>query len=375
MEPSRRRRRLAVAAASSAVAQAVLLVCLNPSISSPSLASPLLLHLLSISSSSLLIPLKQVKRKRQLDDSTLAFNMSSSTFEWLTGLLEPLLDCPSLSTGTCLAISLSRLTTGEPYSSLSTRFGLPDSTVRLCVRRFCRVILTNYRFWLSFPSSPTDLNSISSHFESLTDNRIPNCCGALTCVRFKTGSGSIAAQIVADCSFRILHLAAGFRGERSDFDVLKNSSLYDDMNEGKLFSADKFLIGAGNYPLLPWLMVPFDQTKEKEEGFNAVHKTMQSPLGRVVSSLNNWGVLLNLEEETDNKMVLACVSTCAMLHNALLMREDLSALSEEEREIGGETGDGYERCDDDVASFEVEGKAVEMRNELAERVWVAKRVR
>ncbi|MCI58236.1 hypothetical protein A2U01_0079490, partial [Trifolium medium] len=67
--------------------------------------------------------------------------MTSSTFEWLTNLLEPLLECrdPSylfplnLSAGVRLGIGLFRLANGSDYTEISNQFNVPVSVAKFCV--------------------------------------------------------------------------------------------------------------------------------------------------------------------------------------------------------------------------------------------------
>ncbi|OIV94307.1 hypothetical protein TanjilG_19313 [Lupinus angustifolius] len=74
--------------------------------------------------------------------------MTSSTFEWLSRLLELLLDCRdpenlfplNLSARTRLGIGLFRLNNGSDYPELSTRFGVPVSAAKFCVKQLCRVL-------------------------------------------------------------------------------------------------------------------------------------------------------------------------------------------------------------------------------------------
>lgn len=145
----------------------------------------------------------------------------------------------------------------------------------------------------------------------------------------------MAAQIVTDSSSRILSIAAGFRGEKGDGEVLRSSSLYKDVEGGRLLlGSDQYLVGGFGYPLLSWLMVPFANAGggSIEEDFTAVLASMCRPVQRAVSSLRNWGVMSRLMEEEDGKMAVACIGTCAILHNVLLMREDCSGLPDESME-------------------------------------------
>lgn len=174
---------------------------------------------------------------------------------------------------------------------------------------------------------------------------------------------------MAGASSRILSIAAGFRGDRSDLEVLKLSSLYHDLEQGKLLDPAQYLVGDGDgYPLLPWLMVPFQGAVapgSPESDFNAAHRAMCRPARRAVRSLMGWGAIARLHEEESPRAAVTCIGTCAMLHNVLLAREDYSALApdeEGETELGAmqSRGDG-----DGVEGFKVDERAVALRSALA----------
>ncbi|KAJ1399064.1 Harbinger transposase-derived nuclease domain [Sesbania bispinosa] len=274
-----------------------------------------------------------------------SFMMTSSTFEWLSGLLEPLLDCRdpaelfplNLSAGVRLGIGLFRLANGSDYPEISERFGVSVSVAKFCVKQLCRVLCTNFRFWVSFPNNPNDLRSVSQGFEALSG--LPNCCGVVFCSRFEvvatTNTTPVAAQIVVDSTCRVLSIAAGFLGHKSDSEILKASTLFKDIEEGVLMNAaspvnelNQYLIGDSGYPLLPWLMVPFVDTLpgSVEENFNDAHRLMRLAALRTDASLRNWGVLKRPVQE-ELRMAVAYIGACSILHNSLLMREDFSALA------------------------------------------------
>ncbi|XP_021283975.1 protein ALP1-like [Herrania umbratica] len=277
------------------------------------------------------------------------FRMKSSTFEWLAGLLEPLLECRdpvgsplNLSAELRLGIGLFRLATGSSYPEIAQRFGVSESVTRFCAKHLCRVLCTNFRFWVAFPS-PEELKSVSLSFEQLAG--LPNCCGVIDCTRFNivnenNGSiDSVAAQIVVDSSSKILSIVAGFKGDKGDSRVLKASTLYNDVEEGRLLNSspvlvngvaiNQYLVGDGGYPLLPWLMVPFvNVVPGSSEGkFNVAHSAMHVSALKTIASLKNWGILKKPMEE-ELKAAVAIIGACSILHNILLMREDDSALCE-----------------------------------------------
>ncbi|XP_002518741.2 protein ANTAGONIST OF LIKE HETEROCHROMATIN PROTEIN 1 [Ricinus communis] len=328
------------------------------------------------------------------------FKMKASTFEWLSGLLEPLLDCRdpigsplSLSAELRLGVGLFRLATGSNYSEIADRFGVTESAARFCAKQLCRVLCTNFRFWVSFPS-PVELQSVSNAFEKLIG--LPNCCGVIDSARFnlvkkaddklasngKDQDDMIAAQIVVDSSSRILSIVAGFRGEKGNSRMLKSTTLYKDIEGGRVLNSspeivngvaiNRYLIGGGRYPLLPWLMVPFLDALPGscEEKFNKANDLMRVSSLRAIASLKNWGVLSRPIQE-EFKTAVALIGACSILHNALLMREDDSALLD----MGGYSLYN-QQCSQHFMDAEVEdisridGKASEIRNALATKVAV-----
>ncbi|KAJ9175304.1 hypothetical protein P3X46_013871 [Hevea brasiliensis] len=332
---------------------------------------------------------------RNPDSYKTFFRMSSSTFEWLSGLLEPLLECRdpigsplNLSAELRLGIGLFRLATGSNYSHIAGRFGVTESVTRFCAKQLCRVLCTNFRFWVAFPS-PAELQLVSKDFETLTG--LPNCCGVIGCARFeldgkndcklasddKDQDDRIAVQIVVDSSSRILSVIAGFRGDKGNCRILKSTTLYKDIEEGRLLNSspvifngvaiNQYLIGGKGYPLLPWLMVPFVDALpgSYEEVFNTANNLMRVSAFRTVASLKNWGVLCKpIEEEL--KTAVAFIGACSILHNALLMREDDSALLD----VGDYSlyDQGPQCCDADLEETLIERKASDIRIALATRV-------
>nr|XP_043622758.1 protein ALP1-like [Erigeron canadensis] len=322
---------------------------------------------------------------RSPDSFNLCFKMKSSTFEWLSALLEPLLECRDpvneplkLPVEARLGIGLFRLATGSDYVEVSRRFNVSEPVARFCVNQLCRVLCTDFRFWVGFPS-PNELGPVSESFERLTG--LLNCCGVIHCTRFfdLEEQEPIAAQVVVDSSSKILNIFAGYNGKSSSQLVLKSSSLYKDIESNNLLndqpidlkgvSIPQYLVGDQGYPLLSWLMVPFVQpmVNSNEENFNKVHNSMMVSAFRTVDSLKNWGVLSKPIKEKIKTMV-AYIGACSILHNALLMREDYSSLSEEQDEYLRYSDSPKYHMETSFLHSSNEQKAFEIRSTLATRV-------
>ncbi|KAL5705669.1 hypothetical protein ACHQM5_023944 [Ranunculus cassubicifolius] len=322
----------------------------------------------------------------EIDPFTVCFKMKSSTFEWLTGLLEPLLECRdpvgaslNLPAEIRLGIGLFRLATGANYQETAKRFGVSGATSRFCAKQLCRVLCTNFRFWVAFPNL-NELESVSNSFG------FSNCCGVVGSIRFKVRTGdckeeTVLAQIVVDNSSKIMNIVAGFRGDKAVSRVLKDSTLYKDVEEGRLLngpvidvegvSVPQFLIGDGSYPLHPWLMVPFVDpiSGSNEEKFNTKLKKSGLSGRRTLASLRNWGILSKPIEE-EYKTAVACIGACSILHNALLTREDLSALADEMEDYSG-LDEFPQYCpDNSMEEEEALKKGSDIRNALATSIKV-----
>lgn len=106
-----------------------------------------------------------------------------------------------------------------------------------------------------------------------------------------------------------------------------------------------------------------------EDCFDETLAEMGLSAARTVASLGKWGVLSRLVGE-DPKSGVAYVGACSILHNALLMREDYSALADESeaRSLSSEyDGFGFYDRGDDVESSAESVRASLVRRALAEK--------
>lgn len=317
------------------------------------------------------------------------FRMSPTTFEWLCKQFEPFVTkTNNVGVFERVGMGLFRLATGSSYQAVSQRFVSTEPTARLCTKELCRVLCINFKFWVAYPS-PWDLPKVSNEFQTLSG--LPNCCGAVDCTRFKFTNTdypylyneedddlqqSVVTQIVVDCSSKILSIITGFKGNKGDSRVLRSSTLYADIEEGRLLnspplhlkgiSVPQYLVGDSGYPLLPWLMVPYTDpvVTSCQEDFNSKHYLMRQAALRTLSCLRKWGIL-NKPIEEDVRVAVACIGACAILHNILLAREGGSTMLEgtEDYALHDQSSQYYR--DANMVEYYIEKKASVIRNALA----------
>ena len=287
------------------------------------------------------------------------FRTSPSTMEWLCQQLAPLVERMDTHYRQCVpvkkrvAMALFRLTTGAKYSEVAEKFGLGESTAFICTRQLCEALCSQFKHYLAFPK-PDSLARIVTKFEQTSG--LSNCCGAIDCMRFKirrpTGPHageyydgnmfhSVIAQVVVDADSRILNIAAGFSGGTGDSKVLRLSGLYDDVQSHKLLNGSsihlgggldipQYLVGDGGFPLLPWLMVPYEDADfhPYKVLFNQKHSLARRSVLRAFASLKKWEIF-DRAMSVDVKTAVSMIGACSILHNMLLYKGEPLDLDED----------------------------------------------
>lgn len=69
-------------------------------------------------------------------------------------------------------------------------------------------------------------------------------------------------QAVCDATLCFSNVVARWYGSAHDSRIFENSTLYDDMDEGR---SPGLLVGDGGYPLLPFLLTPFEPPRTPAE--------------------------------------------------------------------------------------------------------------
>ncbi|XP_071741842.1 protein ANTAGONIST OF LIKE HETEROCHROMATIN PROTEIN 1-like [Rutidosis leptorrhynchoides] len=280
------------------------------------------------------------------------FRVSKKTFEYICSIVrEDLISrSPSgliniegrlLSVEKQVAIALRRLASGESQVLVGSSFGVGQSTVSQVTWRFIEAMEERGRHHLKWPDHD-NLQKIKSNFESLF--KLPNCCGAIDATHIvmtlpavqtsddwcdQVKNYSMLVQGIVDDKSRFLDIVTGWPGGLTIPKLLKFSGFYKLCEDGerldgnpKAFSGEseirEYIVGGVNYPLLPWLITPYNESDEVA-GFNKVHEGARSLAVKAFSQVKGrWRILNKVMWRPDKKKLPSIIVVCCLLHNIII---------------------------------------------------------
>ncbi|CAA2987726.1 ALP1-like [Olea europaea subsp. europaea] len=294
-----------------------------------------------------------------LDKFKSIFQMSRNTFDYICSLVKDHMMAKthfSFSNGKPLslcdqvALALRRLSSGNSLISIGDSFGAHHSTVSQVTWRFIEAIEENGLHHLRWPSAEQEMTNIKTKFEKIQG--LPNCCGAIDTTHIKmmlTSSDqgadmwldrkenhSMILQVVVDSDFRFRDIVTGWPGKMNEYSVLQSSNFFKLCEKGERMNGDKltlseqtevgeYIIGDTGYPLLPWLMTPY-QGKELSESkveFNkrliATHIVAKRALARLKE---RWKMIQGDMWRPDKHKLPRFIFACCILHNIVIDMED-----------------------------------------------------
>ncbi|KAL7097125.1 hypothetical protein ACP275_10G123600 [Erythranthe tilingii] len=263
------------------------------------------------------------------------FNFSKPSFTLLLRLLTPALTSSlhPLPPNKALAATLFRLSHSASFSAVARRFSLDSATVCRAFYSVCKAIVENLGHLFEFSS---DINRVIVGFGWIS---LPNCCGVLGIERFEMEGekiGSLSVQALVDSEGRFLDVSAGWPGCKKPEDVLKMSKLFVGVEDSKEYlsgpaydldpdnSIPQYILGDSCYPLLPWLLTPFNEEKNGELGcsetaFNEMHCRGMELVGTAFLQVKKrWKLLTKKWKEQCVEAFPFVIVACCLLHNFLI---------------------------------------------------------
>ena len=293
------------------------------------------------------------------EDFRKRMRVDTSTFHYLCTLLGPILKKKdthfreSISVERKIAITLSRLATGNSLQMIGDLFGVGLSTTSIIVRECCKAIRIHLRpLVFKKPTLPW-MKEISKGFEAL--HGIPFILGAIdgshipilapshdpVAYYCHKGYYSCLLQGVVDADCKFWDYDFGWAGRIHDWALFQKSEI------GKKTMRGAFLpyrfIGDAAYPMRPWFYSPFKGEKEglsrKKAHWNFIHSSTCMAVERAFGILKGrWRILLKrIDMPLSNVPDIVTASLC--LHNLCILENDefcMDWAKDAERELQAE---------------------------------------
>ncbi|OMO91317.1 Harbinger transposase-derived nuclease [Corchorus olitorius] len=285
-----------------------------------------------------------------------------------------------------VAVALRRLSSGESLVNVGDAFGLHHSTVSQLTWRFVESMEERGLHHLQWPSTEAEMAEIKSKFEKIQG--LPNCCGVIDATHVMMclpssdpaskvwldheKNHSMVLQAIVDPEMRFRDIVTGWPGKLEDWLVFQSSNFYKLCNKGERLNGKKielpeeteireYIIGDLGYPLLPFMVVPYEgkELPEIRAEFNRRHSATRLVAHRALARLKEmWKIIQGVMWRPDKHKLPRIILVCCLLHNIII---DLEDDVQDEMSLSHDHDAGYHQriC----GSFDVKG--VYMRDKLS----------
>lgn len=303
----------------------------------------------------------------------------SSSYTFLDGMM--------LSLEDRVAVSLLRLNSGGSLVTVGSSVGVNHSTVSLITWRFIEAMEERGCHHLRWPAS-SEMDNIKSKFKEIYN--LPNCCGVVdtTHITMCLSSAepnckvwldheknySMVLQAVVDADMRFMDIVTGWPGSMKESGILHSSGLFKLCQKGERLNGSKveliggseigeYLIGDSGYPLLPWLLTPYQEKYliESETEFNKIHSAARVVAPRTLAKFKDtWRFLQGEMWRPDKHKLPRIIHVCCLLHNIIIDLQE----EETEEPCASSSSNHDAKYMQQVCHLEDE-KGVEVRDNLA----------
>ena len=287
------------------------------------------------------------------------FRTSRRTFDYICSIVrDDLISRPPsgliniegrlLSVEKQVAIAMRRLASGDSQVSVGAAFAVGQSTVSQVTWRFIESMEERARHHLVWPGQER-MEDIKAMLEAVSG--LPNCCGAIDATHIimtlpavessedwcdPAKNYSMYLQGIVDDEMRFIDIVTGWPGSLTFSRLLKCCGFYKLCEAGKRLNGPvrvsgedaeirEFIVGDMCYPLLPWLMTPFegDNLSTPMVNFNARQKAVRMLATRALARLKgSWRILHKVMWRPDKNKLPSIILVCCLLHNIILDCKD-----------------------------------------------------
>ena len=265
-----------------------------------------------------------------------------STFEYLCSTLAPLLQRQDTTMRLVVpvqvkvAVSITRLATGNSIQSISDLYRIGLSTGQSAVSQFCGVMkFVLLKKFIRWPFSDV-MKKISQEFQCLHQipyvvgtvdgSHIPIIAPRLHAADYynRKGFHSILLHGVVSSKCLFWDFDIGWAGSMYDANLWARSDIGQFCEAGRL--ALYILMGDAAYPCRPWMLAPFkghkDGLSREEYHWNYVQSSTRMYVEHAFDMLKGrWRILLK-RMDVHLKSMSELVTVCLLLHNMCIIFGD-----------------------------------------------------
>ncbi|WCJ19548.1 PIF / Ping-Pong family of plant transposase [Euphorbia peplus] len=256
------------------------------------------------------------------------FKISRKTFDYIYSLVNDTLRGKSNVTGSNgnpvspvdqVAIALRRLTSGNSLANIGDSFGVNQSTVSRVTWRFVEAMEEKGMRHLSWPSTEAEIEVDDSNDVWIDQEK----------------NHSMVLQAIVGPDMRFRDVAIGYPGSLSDALVLQYSDFFKLSEERKRLNGKRielkkgkelreYIIGDEGFPLLPWLLTPFQhEVHDYQVEFNKRHSETLMVAQIALAKLKEiWRIMHGTVFLPDTNKLPRIALVCCMLHNIAIEMED-----------------------------------------------------
>lgn len=142
--------------------------------------------------------------------------------------------------------------------------------------------------------------------------------------------------MIVDPDMRFRDVVTGYPGKMDDASVLQKSNFFDLSKKGERLSGKKlklpegteiqeYLVGHSGFPLLPWLITPYQgrDLPETKTEFNKRHFATKLVAQRALARLKDvWRMIHGVMWRPDKNRLPRVILACCILHNIMIDMED-----------------------------------------------------
>nr|CAB3455806.1 unnamed protein product [Digitaria exilis] len=287
------------------------------------------------------------------------FRTSRKTFDYICSIVrEDLISRPPsgliniegrlLSVEKQVAIAMRRLASGDSQVSVGAAFGVGQSTVSQVTWRFIESMEERARYHMAWPGQER-IEEIKATLEAVYG--LPNCCGAVDATHIimtlpavessedwcdAAKNYSMFLQGIVDDEMRFIDIVTGWPGSMTFSRLMKCSTFFKLCEAGNRLNGPvkvsgenaeirEYIAGDSCYPLLPWLMTPYEGKNLSAPmlKFNARQKAARLLGTNALTRLKgSWRILHKVMWRPDKNKLPSIILVCCLLHNILIDCKD-----------------------------------------------------